>query len=272
MGALMGICRTEKLARRVMAMRNAVLWLAMGALAAMAMGQGAAPAFEVAAVRACARTVGPDYNNQVTYSATGFTGRNVTLKRLVAEAYELQMSQVKGPGWLEQVEYDVDARATGATARAAMAGMLKGLLAERFKLAAHSEAREMRVYALVAAPGGAKIHALKDGEAVAAQGGFHFHGTLQRFADLLTVQLSIPAPMNPNEPVRAGGPQIPVVDRTGLAGDFDFSVKMQPEMGTDMFTAWRRALGEQLGLSLERRKESLAVLVVDGAERVPTAN
>jgi len=239
---------------------------------AFSQASATAPAFEVASVKQCLHTVGPDYNNQLTYSPNGLTARNVTLKRLVAEAYGLQLNQVSGPGWLDQNEYDIDARTAGANTREQMAGMLRSLLAGRFNLVEHSEVREMRVYELIVDKSGPKIHPLKDGESSTIQSGFHFHGDMREFADLLTVQFSIPAANNPSEPARAGGPQIPVVNKTGLAGTFDFSVDMRPELGTDAFTLWQRALQSQLGLSIESRKESLAILVVDSAAKIPTEN
>jgi len=150
--------------------------------------------------------------------------------------------------------------------------MLRSLVAERFKLTQHNEMREMRVYELVIAKSGAKIRPISDGENPTAPAGFHFHGDLRQFADLLTVQLSIPAPVNPAEPARASGSPILVLDKTGLPGIFDFSVDIHPELGTDMFTSWQRALEDQLGLRIEGRKGNVTVLVVDEAERIPTEN
>jgi uncharacterized protein (TIGR03435 family) len=190
------------------------------------------------------------------------------VKRLVAEAYNLQLNQVLGPGWLSQNEYEVDARTAGVAAKEQMTLMLRRLLIERFHLAAHSETREMRAYELVIGKTGAKIHAMKNGETSGAQAGFRFHGDLRQFADLLAVQLSIPAPDNPSEPVRASQSPIPVLDKTGLPGIFDFSVDIHPELGTDMFTLWQRALQEQLGLSIEGRKGNVAVVVVDEAAKI----
>jgi Protein of unknown function (DUF3738) len=66
--------------------------------------------FEVASVKCNPRTVGPDYNNQLTISPSRFVGRNLTLRRLVAEAYGVQMTQVAGPRWFDENEYDLDAR------------------------------------------------------------------------------------------------------------------------------------------------------------------
>jgi uncharacterized protein (TIGR03435 family) len=246
--------------------------LALSSSIALGQASTTAPAFDVASVKLSQRVVGPDYNNQLTYSPTGMTARNVTLKRLVAEAYHLQLNQVLGPGWLDKNEYDIDAKAAGASTREQMALMLRNLVAERFKLTQHSEMREMRVYELVIGKSGSKIRPMSDGETATAPAGFHFHGDLRQFADLLAVQLSIPAPDNPGQPARASASPIPVLDKTGLPGIFDFSVDMHPELGTDMFTSWQRALEDQLGLRIESRKENVAVLVVDEAARIPTEN
>jgi uncharacterized protein (TIGR03435 family) len=250
------------------------LLLSFALLGSVAFGQAATttPTFDVASVKQSQHSVGPDYNNQITYSPAGMTGRNVTLKRLLAEAYHLQLNQVAGPNWLEQNEYDVDARAAGASTREQMAAMLRSLLAERFKLTEHTEMREMHVYELVIGKSGSKLRPVDDGETVKATAGFHFHGDMRQFADLLAVQFSIPAAVDPSQPVRAGGAPMPVLDKTGLAGTYDFSVDMHPELGTDMFALWQRALEDQLGLRIESRKGSVPVLVVDGAAKTSTEN
>jgi uncharacterized protein (TIGR03435 family) len=256
------------------AVRALPLLIVLSVSGSMAFGQASqvAPAFDVASVKPSQHKVGPDYNNQIRYSPTEFTARNVTLKRLLAEACHLQMNQVSGPGWLSQNEYDIEARAAGMSTREQMAPMLRNLIAERFNLKQHSEMREMRVYELVVGPSGAKIHPMNEGEPVKVGGEFHFHGDLREFADLLAVQFSIPAPDNPTEPVRASTSPTPVVDKTGLKGIFDFSVDIRPELGTDMFASWQRALQDQLGLKIESRKGSVAVLVVDAADKIPIAN
>ena len=230
------------------------------------------PAFEVASVRPSQVTVGPDYNNQITFTPTGFTAPNVTLKRLIAEAWNVQLNQILGPRWIDHSEYNIVVRTAEGTTKEQMAPMIKNLLAERFQLKEHSETRAMRVYELATAKTGPKIRPITDGESVKAAPGFHFHGSMRRFADLLAVQFSIPAPENPNVPVRAGGPPPLVVDKTGLDGTYDFSVDMQPELNTDSFTAWQRALEDQLGLEIDSQKREVTVVVVDDAARIPTEN
>jgi uncharacterized protein (TIGR03435 family) len=49
-------------------------------------------------------------------------------------------------------------------------------------------------------------------------------------------------------------------------------VDVRPELGTDAFTAWKRALEDQLGLKIESRKDDVAVVIVDSAEKIPTGN
>jgi uncharacterized protein (TIGR03435 family) len=63
-----------------------------------------------------------------------------------------------------------------------------------------------------------------------------------------------------------------VVDRTGLTGTFDIDLRWTPEeargFGSDIFAA----IQEQLGLELEPGKAWVEMLVIDHAERVPTAD
>ena len=83
-------------------MRALSILISFALSSAVAVGQVSttAPEFDVASVKPSQHLVGPDYNNQLSYAPTGITGRNVTLKRLVAEAYQLQLNQVLGQaGW-----------------------------------------------------------------------------------------------------------------------------------------------------------------------------
>jgi uncharacterized protein (TIGR03435 family) len=232
----------------------------------------AVPTFDVASVRPSQHSVGPDYNNQISYTPVGFTARNATLGRLIAEAWHLQMSQVVGPGWLSQSEYDIEARSPEGLSRDQTAAMLKSLLADRFGLKLHNESRSMRSYALVVARGGPKIRPIDPGTAMTLHPGSHFRGDMRQFADSLTVQFSIPASSDPGVPSIGLGPQIPVLNETGLQGSFEFSVDIKPELNTDGFTAWSRVLEDQLGLKIESRKGDVPVVVVDQAAKIPTDN
>jgi uncharacterized protein (TIGR03435 family) len=246
--------------------------LALPGVSALALQQPPQPAFEVVSVRPSTHEVGPDDNNQLVYSETGFTARNATLKRLIAEAWRCQVDQVDGPPWLNRNEYDISARLPEGTDRPQIALMLQGLLFSRFRLREHADTRPMRVFELTVGPDGPKIHPALPGSTSAPGPGFHFRGSMRQLADLLAVQFSIPAPEDPNVPVMAGGPRSPVLDKTGLAGDYEFTVDLRPEPGTDTFTQWKRALKEDLGLNIESRRNGVEVVVVDDAAKIPTPN
>src|SRR3984957_20918807 len=103
----------------------------LSGLVAVGQASSTAPAFDVASVKPSQHLVGPDYNNQLSYSPTGIIARNVTLKRLVAEAYQLQLNQVSGPSWLDKDEYDIDAKSAVAAPRKNKRRSFRGRLSER---------------------------------------------------------------------------------------------------------------------------------------------
>lgn len=251
-------------------MKRALRFAFQAALPLALIGVAYAQSFDVVSVKPSAKPVGPDYNNKITIGAAEFSGRNVTLKRLIGEAYGLQPFQiVGGPKWMGDGEYDVDAKVGHPATAGEMRPMLRPVLTERFHLASHVETRELRTYEMVVDKGGPKIH---PGESTGSRPGFsHFHGELQQLANLISVQLTIPILDNPDptKPSIASGPPIPVIDKTELTGVYDFNYEMKAE--PDPFVRWQRILQEELGLRLESRKGPVQVLVVDGADR-PTAN
>jgi len=251
--------------------RSTVLLIFLGAVA-FAQSQPPALSFEAASVRPSQHEVGPDYNNQITYSPAGFNGKNVTLRRLIAEAWHCQVNQVVGPPWLDRNEFDVAARAFEGATSEQIRLMLRTLLLDRFHLRQHGESKLMRVYELEIGKNGPRIKPVQDGSAPSSGPGLRFRGDMRQFADFLAVQFTIPAPENPGVPVKAGGPAIPVLDKTGLQGTYDFSVDLPPELETDILTAWKRALGDQLGLKIESRMDNVAVVLVDDASKIPTEN
>jgi uncharacterized protein (TIGR03435 family) len=67
----------------------------------------------------------------------------------------------------------------------------------------------------------------------------------------------------------------PVVDKIGLAGDYDFNLDYSPastepalEQAPNLFAA----LEKQLGIKLVPRKGPVDVLVIDHVDRTPTPN
>jgi uncharacterized protein (TIGR03435 family) len=214
----------------------ALSWLALLNPTAFGQATSKTPSFVVVSVKPSHRLAGPDYNNQIAFAEAGLRARNVTLKRLVAEAYRLQLSQVLGQRWLDQNEYDIEAQAGRAVSKEELIVMLRLLLEDRFGLRHHSETRNMRAYELTTDKTGPKIQPMKAGEEPIRGSGFHFRGDMRQLADLIAVQLTIPAPTAATVPARAGGASAPVLDKTGLSGIYDFVVDITPEPGADGFT------------------------------------
>jgi uncharacterized protein (TIGR03435 family) len=218
--------------------------------------------FDVASVKVSQQQVGKDAEGPVTFGPARLSGKNVTLKSLIAAAYQAQPHQViGGPNWLDSSEYDIDAKAARPANKDQLRLMLRALLADRFQLSLHRETRELQAYELVTAKRGPRVNAAKDGV------------SMTELANLISIQLTIPAAGDdPAKPSIARGPPPPVLDKTGLPGTYDIRVDLKPEPGTDMFTLWQRFLQDRLGLKLESKKKRVEFLVVDGVERTPTSN
>ena len=111
--------------------------------------------FEVATIKPAApfdpRKFGPRINQaRATYT-------DLSLKNLIAYAYDVKEPQVSGPEWIASEKYDIVATLPKGAAKEDDKRMLQALLKERFKLAFHIEKRELEVYALVVDKHGAKL-------------------------------------------------------------------------------------------------------------------
>src|SRR5437016_11183131 len=182
--------------------------------------------FGVAVVKPSSHMAGKDARGHIATGSDRLSGKNVTLKELIAEAYHVELYQVSGgPDWLDSAEFDIEAKADVPAGNPQLRLMLAALLKERFHLALHRDTKELRVYALGMDKNGPKIHPAKNGDSGAAKlfDGRSFHGNLHQLARVLSIQLSIPALSDPGRPSIASGSPVPVVDETGLEGIFDIA-------------------------------------------------
>jgi uncharacterized protein (TIGR03435 family) len=111
--------------------------------------------FEVASVKT--NTSGPTMMMMRTLPSS-FNVTNLPLRMLITQAYRLSSYQfVGGPSWIDSARFDINAKApAGSTPNQTML-MLRGLLADRFKLKVHAETREVPIYALVLARSDGKL-------------------------------------------------------------------------------------------------------------------
>jgi uncharacterized protein (TIGR03435 family) len=139
--------------------------------------------------------------------------------------------------------------------------LVRSLLEERFHLSVHREMKEQPVYALIVRKGGSKLHETTHQSEPPGlrQAGYSFTFTNAPMANLVSVLSQV-----------AGRK---VLDKTGLRGQYDFTLGYSPDRGgtsgdgsdslpTSVFTALR----EQLGLDLESQKSQIEFLVVDHIE------
>jgi uncharacterized protein (TIGR03435 family) len=81
----------------------------------------------------------------------------MTLKDLIANAYNVKAYQITGPAWLATERFDIVAKMPDGASKDDAPKMLQALLEERFKLAAHHDLQEQPVLALVVGKDGPKL-------------------------------------------------------------------------------------------------------------------
>jgi uncharacterized protein (TIGR03435 family) len=208
-----------------------------------------------------------------------FVCKDYTLKLMIAAAYELNPAEVTGgPAWLDSDHFDIAAVTPGEVrpTHDEQMGMLRSLLADRFKLTFHREAKEFSIYELTVAKNGPKLKpsasAPDDPPQVIST--VYPHRMLMparnvAMSDFVSV-------------LQRAILDRPVVDKTGLKGRFDFDLEWAPDEtqfggaipaapddapSAPLFTA----IQQQLGLKLTATRGPLQVLVVDNANH-PSAN
>ena len=271
--------------------------------------------FEVASIKPAVLTPGrrltPLDGGPGTKSPTRLSG-TVSMKELLTRAYGVKSYQISGPAWIDTDVYEIAASVPAGVSKEQVAEMLRNLLVERFHLQAHRETKDLPIYALLVGKNGPKLQAsdpaaAEEDEKARAAGGFQRPKVTMgpdgfpqippdaRIPGTFTVALSSGEFLRTKLFARhqnmdqlagtiAGYLKRPVVDQTGLADRYDFTLAFEsdpvereaetrqsaaPENpGPTIFAA----VQEQLGLRLERRRGPVEVVIVDRAERVPTEN
>ena len=278
-------------------MRVLRAWLAASAAALFSVGVVAsgqapepAPIPYVATVKVNTSGSGESFTRRLPGGT--FLASNMLLRDLIAFAHGLQAFQIEGaPDWIGNVRFDVTMKAEANVGPVAIGPTQIGLqlaravLAERFAFRAHRETRERPVFALVRArPDGSLGPRLKqsatDCAALASEAGKSGAPWPPRSADgrilcgLQTQGNTLTAggyPMSEFQRYLTGQAQRVVIDRTGLAGAWDFELTFTPldvaAAGSTDTPSLLTALQEQLGLKLDATRGPADVLVVDRIER-----
>ncbi len=260
------------------------------------------PAFEVVSVKpnnsgAALSTTNVPLGPGSVFTPTGgyLSIVNYPAMAFISFAYKItgdqeQYLRAHVPGWVLSDRFDIQARAAGNPNKDEMRLMMRSLLADRFHLVIRHETRQTPVFALLLVkpgktgpelrhhPEDAPCVTTSSNDMAALCGGLvplpHGPGQISKFGarnvtmTFIANQLSIMGQLGR-----------PVVDLTGLTGNFDFSLEWSPDstapqIGTPEVLPgppFAQALREQLGLKLSAETGPADFLLVDRIER-PTGN
>jgi len=212
-----------------------------------------------------------------------------------------------GPGWLDSARYTIDAKTETPITQEMMRGpMMQAVLEERFKLKVRRQTRQVLVYELTVAEGGAKLRRSQAGSCIPFT-----HEVFDKLPPKRIQGQTIPIPCGAVVSPRNGTTEFPgttiggfcrnlssrfdrdVVDKTGLDGFFDILVEAEgvaiqvddPDAGlatadglprrarSDGFATFRafQAAMPKIGLKLQPAKAAGVFLFVDHVER-PSLN
>jgi uncharacterized protein (TIGR03435 family) len=229
------------------------------------------PAYDVVSIK-------PDKTDSGRVSISvddgNFNASNVSLKMMILGAWGLKDAQVINlPKWGDSMRFDIKAKITEPDKKVLAAltpeqfrSMQQPILLDRFQLKFHHDKKVLPIYDLVVIKGGPKFKETAADSSRDSGIGIH-----NRNLDATAVTLSDLADRLSDQVSRI------VVDKTGLAGKYDFQLNWSPDdvgppaadssAPPDIFTA----LEEQLGLKLQPGKAEVESFVIDQANP-PTEN
>jgi uncharacterized protein (TIGR03435 family) len=241
-----------------------------------------------------------------TETPDGFIAGHVTLSELVRLAFGTHPFQVQGaPSWFDSAAYLVDAKMDGSEVDAlqklsphdrtlARQHMLQALLADRFKLTFHHETKEVPVYFLVIAKNGPTLQEAKPGfvlpDGTKAPAGVPDWWNTDDDGKRTLTGVDVPIFQLVEMLANFTGDDRPILDKTGLTGNYDFTVRWVSSVDSNSpptpptepggMVGRRRfpsdpsrveAIQKQLGLKLEPGRGPVEYVVIDHVEK-PSEN
>jgi uncharacterized protein (TIGR03435 family) len=215
-----------------------------------------------------------------------------------------QVTYARLPKWVMTEPFTIHAKAAGAATKDQMRLMMQSLLADRFGLRAHFEAREMRVLAMRLIKPGRLEPKLRSADNTQPcdtgvwkpEPKWDRNGIPDGFPPVCNFVLMRLLPGNEwllgsrnvnmamiaNALSGLSNMGRPIVDQTGLTGRHDFTLQWMPEensavpggAGTTEEPAgptFANAVEEQLGMKLESTRASIQILIIDHVEQ-PSPN
>jgi uncharacterized protein (TIGR03435 family) len=247
------------------------------------MAADADPSFAVATLKPSNPNTPSSQTKIIRVIGRQYVTQNTSLADLIEVAYGVHPSQIKGPSWMAEDKFDLVGvpDVEGQPSGRQWLTMVQKLLAERFKLAFHRGKDNLPVYYLLVGKGGLK-------NTTASESTSPFPSGLEFIPS--AEGLSLPAKNTAMGQFAQMLQQVvldrPVIDKTGLAGRFDFVFTFTPDesefnghpprlppptSATNSSPGLFDAIQQQLGLKLTPKTAPADVLIIDHAE-TPSAN
>jgi uncharacterized protein (TIGR03435 family) len=277
-------------------------------LVGVAVAFGQAQEFEVASIKPVADQPPAQAAAGLHIDGSQVRMSFLSLRDYLSIAYRVRVNQISGPDWLNSQRFDIAAKLPEGAEQKNVPEMLQALLVERFQMKAHREMREFPIYALEVDKSGLKITESAPADALTQNpGAFNMAaggtaaGVAISFGEgssftlgtttLETTKLTMGTLAN----MLTRFLDRPVINMTNLNGAYDLKLDLTPEDRTAMLIRSAVAAGvvlppqalalldnasgdslsnslKQVGLSLERRRAPLEVVVIDKMQRTPTEN
>lgn len=213
--------------------------------------------------------------NRVTIAAATACG----LIRVAFDVPDYRISNM--PAWMAKPEtsdfFQVEARGEGdaVVTDDQAKERLRTLIADRFQFKFHREAKDLPVYHLVAGKNGSKLSTQPlPAEGVCSDSQAAKLDAYRKISGQTVTVCKPTMSMAQLADNLSRNVDRPVIDKTGLTGQYAFLLQFTPEgkdIGADAAPSIFTAVQDQLGLRLEPAKDSLDVIVIDRIER-PAAN
>lgn len=204
-------------------------------------------------------------NGRLEYRAT-------TLLHLISAAYSTPPERIDGgPSWLDTDRFDVTGKASSAVGPPVLRVMLQSLLAERFGLAVEHREKPLPAYVLTVARRGLLKESGASGAPECTAGSEENVRTLTcRHMTIASLAERLPR-------IAPGYFNLPVADRTGLTGEYDFKLRYLPRgqlpPGADgAALSLFNAIEKQTGIKVEQQNAPMPVIAVVRVNRTPAAN
>jgi uncharacterized protein (TIGR03435 family) len=256
----------------------------------------------------------------------GFSASGANMQMLVTQAYGIQNFQIVGaPDWFTNDRFEIDAKMEASVADAlakmsqddrtlARQKMLQALLADRFKLTIHRESKELPAHILTIGKNGSKLVEAKPPDPQATppagfgggggggrggpggpgRGGPGRGGMMMSGGPGGQTVSADSVPMTALVRMLSQFLRSPVIDNTGLKGNYAISLKFMPEnfgggggpgfatppaggapgapappdpSAEPVAPTLQVAVQEQLGLKLDKGKAQVEIIVIDHVEK-----